>query len=314
MFDTSNPNNRPSSSIPSWVISIILLSITGVICYKVIITPFNLQFDFPSLLSLLLALFSVALAALFYFKATDTSNAFYDNTYKFTQEIAGLLVKIESGFGEKLTHLDDAYKGMRDQFDRLPRRIELKETKEELRQEEAELTKIIEDKDQIINDLIDKAELKNGERERILGELKSKDDAYREAQEEIAYLNRRLSDASERQSWGEYVNSFMPKGDTNVGWTVLYENYPDMGEDNIINKIIYQLGGAEKVLQTPPDILKREVRRLLIDYSPKAVKKLRLKRIIDDKGNLDIGGVEYLMRVAKELYSARASYEDRSER
>jgi hypothetical protein len=94
---------------------------------QIIITPFNLQFDFPTFLSLLLAIFSVGLAAMFYFKATDTSNAFYDNTYKFSQEIAGLLVKIESGFGEKLTHLDDAYKGMRDRFDQLPNRMEIKE-------------------------------------------------------------------------------------------------------------------------------------------------------------------------------------------
>ena len=55
--------------------SIVIVIITGVISYKVIITPFNMTMDAPTLLSLLLALFSVALSALFYFKATDTSNA-----------------------------------------------------------------------------------------------------------------------------------------------------------------------------------------------------------------------------------------------
>jgi len=75
--------------------------------------PLTMTMDTSTLLSLLLALFSVALSALFYFKATDTSNAFYDNTYKFTKEIAELLVKIESGFGEKLRHLDEGYKNTR---------------------------------------------------------------------------------------------------------------------------------------------------------------------------------------------------------
>jgi hypothetical protein len=86
-----------------WVKAISTLTLVGVVAYKIyIIPPTSLSIDFPTLLSLLLALFSVALSALFYFKATDTSNAFYDNTYKFTKDIAELLVKMESGFGERL--------------------------------------------------------------------------------------------------------------------------------------------------------------------------------------------------------------------
>ena len=153
------------NSIPSWVKSVILLSITGVICYKIIITPFNLQFDFSAFLSLVLSIFSVALAAMFYFKATDTSNSFYDNTYKFSQEIAGLLVKIESGFGEKLTHLDDAYKGMRDKLDKIPDRTEIIDTKKELKKEEQEVSKILSEREELITDLAEKANLKNGEKE-----------------------------------------------------------------------------------------------------------------------------------------------------
>ena len=37
-------------------------------------------FNFSDLLALFLALFSVALAVLFYMKATETANVFYDNT------------------------------------------------------------------------------------------------------------------------------------------------------------------------------------------------------------------------------------------
>ena len=78
---------RIFSAVPWWVRSIIYLAVTGVLCWKIYETPVFLQFDFPAFLALLLALFSVALAALFYFKATDTSNAFYDNTYKFNSSL-----------------------------------------------------------------------------------------------------------------------------------------------------------------------------------------------------------------------------------
>lgn len=54
------------------VCSLILVSVISVKIYQ---TPLEFKVDFPTLLSLLLAMFSVALAALFYFKATDTSNA-----------------------------------------------------------------------------------------------------------------------------------------------------------------------------------------------------------------------------------------------
>src|SRR5688500_20145424 len=80
--------------------AIVILLLSGVVAYKMIITPISLAMDFYALLSLLLALFSVALSALFYFKATDTSNAFYDNTYKYTKDKAELLVRIKSGYGE----------------------------------------------------------------------------------------------------------------------------------------------------------------------------------------------------------------------
>ena len=164
--DSDNPKDSPRSSkhsnefgnaIPWWVKSILALMVTGMICYKILETPISLQFDFPAFLSLLLALFSVGLAALFYFKATDTSNAFYDNTYKFSQDVAGLLAKIESGFGERLRHLDETYKGMRESFDRLPSRLNLKNAKKDLEEEEEEARKLREEREKMIDDLVARA-------------------------------------------------------------------------------------------------------------------------------------------------------------
>lgn len=87
----SEPKERLIWGLPRTVVSFVVVAITSAIVYRVVTVQCSIVFDFPTLLSLLLALFAVALSALFYFKATDTSNAFYDNTYKFTQQIAELL-------------------------------------------------------------------------------------------------------------------------------------------------------------------------------------------------------------------------------
>ena len=96
--------------IPKWVkISVIIsgmiiaLAFAGVIVIKIYESTF--QFDFSSFLSILLAFFSIGLSALFYFKASETSNKFYDNTYKFNQSVSNLLSAMDSGFNEKLQNL-----------------------------------------------------------------------------------------------------------------------------------------------------------------------------------------------------------------
>ncbi|MHC1741518.1 MAG: hypothetical protein AB9873_00640 [Syntrophobacteraceae bacterium] len=83
-----------------------------VVCYKLVMSQSSLDlatFNFSDLLSLLLALFSVALSSAFYFKASDTSNEFYQNSYKFTKEVSEILGRIEERFGERLRHIDEGY-------------------------------------------------------------------------------------------------------------------------------------------------------------------------------------------------------------
>jgi len=48
----------------------------------------------------------------FYFQASQTSNTFYDNTYKFTKDTSEVLGRMEGMFGEKLSHLNDNYTRM----------------------------------------------------------------------------------------------------------------------------------------------------------------------------------------------------------
>lgn len=88
-----------------------------VITWKLINADISISIEkltFTDLLSMLVSFFAIGLAVAFNFKATDTSNRFYDNSYKFTKEISEILGRIEAGFGEKLKNIDEGYSGLRD--------------------------------------------------------------------------------------------------------------------------------------------------------------------------------------------------------
>jgi hypothetical protein len=95
----------------------------GVMSFKFFSIELSLnikEFGFTDLLAILIAFFAIGLSAAFYFKATDTSNRFYDNSYAFTKDVSEILGRMEAGFGERLRHLDEGYTGIRDKFDKLP--------------------------------------------------------------------------------------------------------------------------------------------------------------------------------------------------
>ncbi|MEZ8207104.1 hypothetical protein ACED47_23755 [Vibrio splendidus] len=176
-----------------WVKAICTLTVVGVLSYKVYLTPIALTVDFPTLLSLLLALFSVGLAALFYFKATETSNTFYDNTNNFTKNIAQLLAKMESGFGEKLKNLDEGYTSMRDYLQySASHSKEIDETKQKIEGEKQEIEKVIEERNQIVRNLVDKAQLAEEEKAQIVKQLEDKEIELSSSQNELSKMNKRL--------------------------------------------------------------------------------------------------------------------------
>ena len=91
------------------LIAFVVVVFTSVIVYKIGITNFDKvlsTFDFSDLLSLAMSMFSVAIAILFFFKANDTANTFYDNTYRFTSQVSETLGRVEATFGEKIASLD----------------------------------------------------------------------------------------------------------------------------------------------------------------------------------------------------------------
>lgn len=107
----------------SWLKIGVICSLTILFIFKTWDTDFSnvmSGFDFSDLLSLFLAMFSIGLSVLFYLKATETSNIFYDNTYRFTKDVSEILGRVEAGFGEKLKHLDEGYLGLKDAVEKIP--------------------------------------------------------------------------------------------------------------------------------------------------------------------------------------------------
>lgn len=143
------------------------------------------SFTIESIFATLLAFFSIFISIFFYFKADETSNRFYDSSYKFMKDISVTLGKIEERFGEKLNSLNEKISHLdKISFD----------TTEEIKDK-------TDDKDNLINDLLDKANLNEEEKKRYREELAEKDAEIEilknhkyQAEREASRLRRRLSE------------------------------------------------------------------------------------------------------------------------
>ena len=211
MSSQSNQSLQPesksqSNQIPWWVTSICIVTAVGAVSYKFIIGNFNL--DFNAFLSLVLALFSILLSAMFYFKATDTSNKFYNNIYNFTKDIAQLLVKIESSFGQQLKSIDERQLKMNDWvYNGKMSEHEIEKTEDEIDKQKVELERINNEQQEIIDKLIEEAKMKDDEKEQIKNELAENKRQYSRTKDALNILqvklmsNEELDKISSIQSW-----------------------------------------------------------------------------------------------------------------
>lgn len=75
--------------------------LVGTICYQFIAREFTVD----SLLSTILALFSIGISVLFYFKAENSSSRFYDKVYEFNSTQKALLEKIDIVLAQKFEEI-----------------------------------------------------------------------------------------------------------------------------------------------------------------------------------------------------------------
>lgn len=180
----------------SWLKIFIILLFSFLITWKLLTSSININlsdFNFADLLSLILALFAVALSVTFYFKAIETSNDFYNNTYKFTNEMSEILGRIEAGFGERLRHLDEGYIGLRDKFDKFP--IDIYKVEEQVKVEEEEVKKKLEERNKIIESLANKAKLQENEKSELFSKLQGLEIELNDAKSTMSLLQGKLKKA-----------------------------------------------------------------------------------------------------------------------
>ncbi len=263
--------------------AICTVALVLVISIKIYEIPLSLEVDFQALLSLLLALFSVALAALFYFKATDTSNTFYDNTYKFTRDIAQLLAKMESGFGERLRHLDEGYSSMRNYLQDGGKKTsneEVERTKKKLEDEKQEVNKTIEERNKIVRDLIERSNLHKEEKAKIAMQLRKKETELTDLQQEVSRLNRRLMMEKVRKL--RALSEVIPADEGMNRFTI----------SHVIEKI-----GIERLLSMSHLGVRRAFGRLVDDLPRGYLKDLERLEYFDD--GLTKSGTVYLQALAQ---------------
>lgn len=272
-----NPNSKPDPwhAVKSFAAIIFVL----VAAYKIAVTPFNFVLDFPTLLSLLLAFFSVGLAALFYFKATETSNTFYDNTYKFTRELAQLITKMESGFGERLKHLDEGYSSMRDHIQRMPNGEKLKDAQKKIEEGEETIDKTSEERNALIMQLLEKAHLQEEEKAKFITELKGKEEQLDRAREEMARLKRRMTISRMKSPDGETHSLLDEPGF--IGYT----------QSHVLDRI--WKAGSVVSKQT----LRRRFSDIFETLDKSYVSDLRRWDIVDENNELTDFGANYMRRI-----------------
>jgi len=163
---------------------------------------------FQEVLSLSMVLFAIGLSAAFYFKATETSNRFYDNVNKFTKDTSEILGRIEAGFGEKLRHIDESYSGIRNKFDMLP---SLTDTREKVALEEKEVKKKEAERDALLEELANRAKLVEKEKKLVLQKMQQSDRELSDARMQLQRLQHRLEKAEIREDTPGHILDFTRK-------------------------------------------------------------------------------------------------------
>lgn len=183
--------------MPWWVeykklVCFVVVLISSSAAYRLIFGDITLDLGAVSMfdiLSISVAFFAIAISFAFYFQASNTSNQFYDNTYKFTNEVSEILGRIEGAFGEKLSHLDDSYSRMDKKLDR---NFNPAVAKEQLEQNEDKKESSIEEQNHLINDLLTRAHVSEKERDEFFEKWKETQERLMRASEEISVLNRKI--------------------------------------------------------------------------------------------------------------------------
>jgi hypothetical protein len=281
-------------TLPKYCLVIIIIVFLSVISWRIAWSNWNMdltKFDFSDLLALIMGLFAIAMSVAFYFKATDTSNKFYDNVYKFTQETSEILGRIEAGFGERLRHLDEGYVGLQSRFDKFssltPAESEHKAEKNKEREEKAEAEKkeATDEKQKLINHLLEKAEIDDKEKKNISAQLEKLGEQYENAEKRLSKLKEER-DQMEKEMF--IIERDMIEGDKNI--------------EPFLSSIIQHPEFRNLFIDiedVPFEFIKKRFNKFLPNIPRDYVMMLEKKGILSEKGELTRAGYHALRTVSR---------------
>ena len=232
---------NPIKSTVCFVGGIGTVMFIGVLCFRLVKTDFS----FDSILSTLLAFFSIFISIFFFFKADETSTNFYKSSYDIMKDVSVTLGKIEERFGEKLNSLNDKISHL----DNIS-----SEKSEEIQEQK-------DDKDKIINELMDKAKLNDREKEEFRNQLAEserqietlKKEQYM-AQREAARLRLKLESEDLQDRWkpNDRVLMTLLNGDISKLSSITIKKLMSLGyidDDGKINenRVIHELSSRNTV-------------------------------------------------------------------
>ena len=263
----------------NWLTIAVVSVVTVVVAFKFWQTDFSQlfsTFNFSDLLTLCLALFSILLSVQFYFKATETSNVFYDNTYRFTKDVSEILGRVEAGFGEKLEHLDKGYSGIKTAVEQLP--FDRTQTEKKIEEEEGEVTRLKKEKEKLIEELAKKAQLDDEQKLSLFAELEEKDDELSSARQEIRILEAKMHQA-DAHAYDYSVVEGIP------------EEVMSIVRRFILNKFPHE------VINAPPPMLRDHVTLALKGVPRVALAELKKHGVLNAEGDITQSGISMIHQI-----------------
>lgn len=233
--------------------------------------------NFESLLTVIISFFAIFLSVLFYFKATESSNHFYNNSYTFTKDISETLRGIEAGFGEKLKNIDKGYEDFRRSFEKYISPTEKVEIKKEVEEEKKKLKEIISEKDSLISELEVKSNLSKQDLTKYLKQIKEKELELREKNEQIQMIKSQLRD----------------NGDVTIDKNQYYH----------LRKYLRLkfLSKVDVEVLSSGLMARRYFRKFSEDFNPKFLEDMRVVGFIDERNELNKKGLEFIRQIANDI-------------
>ena len=139
------------------------------------------------LVSILLAFFSIALAASFFFAATSTSNQFYDNISKFNKDTSELLGRLD----EQIKHVNTKQQELGNRIDKQYLTQNGSDSDDQSEENQEKINEIQEKWQESLSRILDSATIEPEEKQKLETELREKDDELNTLREEQAKINAR---------------------------------------------------------------------------------------------------------------------------